>query len=115
MWSDTSRSVRSSLPRGALMLQRLPDISLSTQHSAEAAVEESERIFSRLISSIEKQSREVTALLRCQERAAVTQAEELLDKIQKEVVEVRRADGELEKLSTTGDHILFLQVRPGCI
>lgn len=30
MWSDTSRSVRSSLPRGALMLQRLPNISLYT-------------------------------------------------------------------------------------
>lgn len=76
-------------------------------------MEESERIFSRLIRSIEKRSREVTELLRYQERAAVTQAEELLDKIQREVAEVRRADCELEKLSGTGDHILFLQVHTG--
>lgn len=78
-------------------------------------MEESERIFSRLIRSIEKHSREVTELLRFQERAAVTQAEELLEKIQREVVEVRKADGELEKLSSTGDHIHFLQVHRGFI
>lgn len=30
MWSDTSRSVRSSRLRGALMLQRLPNTSLCT-------------------------------------------------------------------------------------
>lgn len=82
-----------------------------TQHSTEAAVEESERVFSRLIRSIEKQRSEVKELLRFQERAAVTQAEELLEKIQREVVEVRRADAELEKLSGTQDHIHFLQVR----
>lgn len=81
-----------------------------TQHSTEAAVEESERVFTRLIRSIEKQRSEVKELLRFQERAAVTQAEELLEKIQREVVEVRRADAELEKLSGTQDHIHFLQV-----
>lgn len=81
-----------------------------TQHSTEAAVEESERVFSRLIRSIEKERSEVKELLRFQERAAVTQAEELLEKIQREVVEVRRADAELENLSGTHDHIHFLQV-----
>lgn len=80
------------------------------QHSTEAAVEESERIFSRLIRSIEKQSCEVKELLRGQERAAVSQAEELLEKIQREITELRRADTELEKLSQTEDHIHFLQV-----
>lgn len=81
-----------------------------TQHSTEAAVEESERVFSRLVRSIEKQRSEVKEQLRFQERAAVTQAEELLEKIQREVVEVRRADAQLEKLSGTQDHIHFLQV-----
>lgn len=74
-------------------------------------MEESERIFSRLIRSIEKQSCEVKELIRVQERAAVSQAEELLEKIQREMVELRRADAELEKLSQTEDHIHFLQVR----
>ncbi|XP_042283916.1 E3 ubiquitin/ISG15 ligase TRIM25-like [Thunnus maccoyii] len=79
------------------------------KHSTEAAVEESERIFSKLIRSIEKQSCEVKELIRVQERAAVSQAEELLEKIQREIAELRRSDAELEKLSRTEDHLHFLQ------
>ncbi|XP_051257173.1 E3 ubiquitin/ISG15 ligase TRIM25 isoform X1 [Dicentrarchus labrax] len=79
------------------------------KHSTEAAVEESERIFSRLIRSIEKQSCEVKEVIRVQERAAVSQAEELLEKIQREIGELRRTHAELEKLSRTEDHIHFLQ------
>ncbi|XP_073348196.1 E3 ubiquitin/ISG15 ligase TRIM25-like [Pagrus major] len=79
------------------------------KHSTEAAVEEGERIFSKLIRSIEKQSSELKELLRVQERAAVSQAEELLEKNQREMVELRRADAELEKLSRTEDHVHFLQ------
>lgn len=81
------------------------------QHSAEAAAEESERIFSRLIRSIEKQSGEVKELIRLQEKAAVGKVEELLEKIQKEMGDLRRAEGELEKLSGNEDHVQFLQVR----
>ncbi|XP_030015853.1 tripartite motif-containing protein 16-like protein [Sphaeramia orbicularis] len=79
------------------------------KHSTEAAVEESERIFSKLIHCIEKQSMELRELMRVQERAAVTQAEELLEKIQREMAELRRTDAELEKLRHTDDHIHFLQ------
>ncbi|TKS79665.1 Tripartite motif-containing protein 16 [Collichthys lucidus] len=79
------------------------------KHSTEAVVEESERIFSKLIRSIEKQSCEVKELIRVQERATVSQAEELLEKIQREIVELRRAEAELEKLSRTEDHVHFLQ------
>lgn len=80
------------------------------QHSTQAAVDESERVFFKLIRSIEKQSCDVKELLRVQERAAVNQAEELLEKIQRELAELRRADAELEKLSHTEDHIHFLEV-----
>ncbi|XP_068459007.1 E3 ubiquitin/ISG15 ligase TRIM25-like [Clinocottus analis] len=79
------------------------------KHSTEAAVEESERVFSKLIRSIEKQSNEVKEVMRVQERAAVSQAEELLEKIQREMVELRRADAELEKISRTEDHVHFFQ------
>lgn len=80
------------------------------QHSTDATVEESERIFSRLIRLIEKQSCEVKELIRVQEKAAVSHAEELLEKIQRETAAFRRVDADLEKLSRTDDHILFLQV-----
>ncbi|XP_020490824.2 E3 ubiquitin/ISG15 ligase TRIM25 [Labrus bergylta] len=79
------------------------------KHSTEAVVEESERIFSKLIRSIEKQSGEVKEQIRGQQRAAVSQAEELLEKIQRETVELRRSDAELEKLCRTEDHLHFLQ------
>ncbi|XP_039670727.1 E3 ubiquitin/ISG15 ligase TRIM25-like isoform X2 [Perca fluviatilis] len=79
------------------------------KHSTEAAVEESERVFSKLIRSIEKQSSEVKEVMRVQERAAVSQAEELLEKIQRDVTELRRTGAELEKLSGTENHIHFLQ------
>ncbi|XP_054481272.1 E3 ubiquitin/ISG15 ligase TRIM25-like [Anoplopoma fimbria] len=79
------------------------------KHSTEAAVEESERVFSKLIRSIEKQSNEVKEVMRVQERAAVSQAEELLEKIQREIVELRRTDAELEKISRTEDHVHFFQ------
>ncbi|XP_045907095.1 E3 ubiquitin/ISG15 ligase TRIM25-like [Micropterus dolomieu] len=79
------------------------------KHSTQAAVDESERVFFKLIRSIEKQSYDVKELLRVQERAAVNQAEELLEKIQRELAELRRADAELEKISHTEDHIHFLE------
>ncbi|XP_074545572.1 E3 ubiquitin/ISG15 ligase TRIM25-like [Halichoeres trimaculatus] len=79
------------------------------KHSTEAVVEESERIFSRLIRSIEKQSCEVKEQIRRQERAAVCQAEELLEKIQREMTELRRSAAELERLCCNEDHLYFLQ------
>ncbi|KAM4605246.1 E3 ubiquitin/ISG15 ligase TRIM25-like [Polymixia lowei] len=79
------------------------------KHSTEAAVEESERIFTKLSRSIEKQRLEVRGLIRDQEKTAVSQAEELLEKTEKLMAELRRRDSELEKLSCTEDHIHFLQ------
>ncbi|XP_034743679.1 E3 ubiquitin/ISG15 ligase TRIM25-like [Etheostoma cragini] len=79
------------------------------KHSKEAAVEESERVFSKLIRSIEKHSSEVKAAMRVQESAAVSQAEEQLEKIQRDKTELRRTCAELDKISGTEDHINFLQ------
>uniref|UniRef100_A0A8D3B3J7 TRIM8/14/16/25/29/45/65 coiled-coil region domain-containing protein n=1 Tax=Scophthalmus maximus TaxID=52904 RepID=A0A8D3B3J7_SCOMX len=81
----------------------------NVKHSTDAAVEESERIFSRLIRSMEKQSCEVKELIRLQERAAVSHAEELLEKLQREISELRRTDAELEKLCRAEDHLHFIQ------
>ncbi|KAM4727977.1 E3 ubiquitin/ISG15 ligase TRIM25-like [Anableps anableps] len=79
------------------------------KHSTEAVVEESERIFTKLIRSIEKQSGEVKEMIKSQERLVVAQAEEMLEKIQREMAEHRRTEAELERLSRTEDHIHFLQ------
>ncbi|KAL1005032.1 hypothetical protein UPYG_G00053670 [Umbra pygmaea] len=81
----------------------------SLKRSAQAAVEDSERIFTELIRSIERRHSELKEKIRAQEKAEVSRAEGLLEKLEQEVSELRRRDVELEKLSHTEDHIQFLQ------
>ena len=73
-------------------------------------MEDSERIFTELIRSIERRRSEVKDLIRAQQGAAVSRAEGLLERLEQEIAELRRRDAELEKLSHTEDNIHFLQV-----
>lgn len=50
-------------------------------------------------------------LIKAQEKTAVSQAEQLLKKIQREIAELKMNEAELDKLSHTEDQILFLQVK----
>ncbi|XP_036814960.1 E3 SUMO-protein ligase RanBP2-like [Oncorhynchus mykiss] len=77
--------------------------------SAQAAVEDSERIFPELIRSIERRSSKVKQLIKAKEMAEVSRTEGHLKQLEEEVVELRRKDAELEQLSHTEDHIHFLK------
>ncbi|XP_035271002.1 tripartite motif-containing protein 16-like isoform X2 [Anguilla anguilla] len=90
-------------------LQDLTQAVQSLKRSAQAAVEDSERIFTELIRSIERRRSEVKELIRDQEKAEVSRAEGLLEQLEQEIAELRRRDAELEQLSHTEDHIHFLQ------
>ncbi|XP_049322725.1 tripartite motif-containing protein 16-like [Astyanax mexicanus] len=90
-------------------LQELKQTVNTLKRSAQAAVEDSERIFTELIRSIEKKRSEVTELIRDQEKAELSGAEELLEKLQQEMADLKRKHTELEQLSHTEDHIHFLQ------
>ncbi|KAJ8278283.1 hypothetical protein GJAV_G00085910 [Gymnothorax javanicus] len=90
-------------------LQDLRQAVRSLKLSAQAAVEDSERIFTELIRSIERRCSEVKELIRDQEKAEVSRAEGLLERLEQEIAELRRRDAELEQLSHTEDHIHFLQ------
>ncbi|XP_064190259.1 tripartite motif-containing protein 16-like isoform X4 [Anguilla rostrata] len=90
-------------------LQDLRQAVQSLKRSAQAAVEDSERIFTELIRSIERRRSEVKELIRDQEKAEVSRAEGLLEQLEQEIAELRRRDAELEQLSHTEDHIHFLQ------
>ncbi|KAG5849725.1 hypothetical protein ANANG_G00074770, partial [Anguilla anguilla] len=90
-------------------LQDLRQAVQSLKRSAQAAVEDSERIFTELIRSIERRRSEVKELIRDQEKAEVSRAEGLLEQLEQEIAELRRRDAELEQLSHTEDHIQFLQ------
>jgi len=87
-----------------------PVLCVSLQRSARVAAEESDAVFTELIRSIELKRFEVRELMNAQEKAAVGQAEQLLDKIQKEIAVLKKNEKELDKLSHTEDHVRFLQV-----
>ncbi|KAL7872551.1 hypothetical protein SRHO_G00075340 [Serrasalmus rhombeus] len=90
-------------------LQELKQAVVTLKRSAQAAVEDSERIFTKLIRSIEKKRSEVTKLIRTQEKNQLRQTEELLENLQQEIDDLKRRNTELEQLSVTEDHIQFLQ------
>ncbi|KAM9495203.1 E3 ubiquitin/ISG15 ligase TRIM25-like [Clarias gariepinus] len=77
--------------------------------SAQTAVEDSERIFTELISSMEKKRSEVTELIRAQEKTELSRAERLLEQLEQEIADLQRRLTELEQLSHTHDHIQVLQ------
>uniref|UniRef100_A0A674CW58 Tripartite motif-containing protein 16-like n=1 Tax=Salmo trutta TaxID=8032 RepID=A0A674CW58_SALTR len=90
-------------------LKELQQAVESLKRSAQAAVEDSDRIFTELIHSIERRRSEVKELIRDQEKAQVSQADGLLEQLEQEIAELRRRNAELEQLSHTEDHIHFLQ------
>ncbi|KAK3560760.1 hypothetical protein QTP86_019217 [Hemibagrus guttatus] len=90
------------------------------KRNSQAAVDDNERIFNELISSMEKKRSEVTELIRAQEKADLSRAERLLNQLEQEIADLQRRVTELEQLSHTHDDIHFLQsfpslcVSPGC-
>ncbi|KAG9329129.1 hypothetical protein JZ751_007544 [Albula glossodonta] len=106
---ETQRKSQQRIQEREKELQDLRQAVQSLTRSAQAAVEDSERIFTELIRSIERRRSEVKKLIRDQEKALVSQAEGLLERLEQEIAELRRRDTELEQLSHTEDHIHFLQ------
>ncbi|KAI1888822.1 hypothetical protein AGOR_G00172710 [Albula goreensis] len=105
----TQRGFQNKIQEREKELQDLRQAVQSLTRSAQAAVEDSERIFTELIRSIERRRFEVKELIRDQQKAAVSEAEGLLERLEQEIAEMRRRDAELEQLSHTEDHIHFLQ------
>ncbi|XP_063062576.1 tripartite motif-containing protein 16-like protein [Engraulis encrasicolus] len=90
-------------------LQDLRKAVKTLQCSADAAVENSERVFTEMIRSIEKRRSEVTKLIRDQERADVSRAEELMETLEQEIAELKRRVAELEQFSQSENNIRFLK------
>ncbi|XP_696445.3 E3 ubiquitin/ISG15 ligase TRIM25 [Danio rerio] len=90
-------------------LEELREAVESHKHSAQAAVDHTERIFTQLICWIERSRSELTQMIRDGEKTAVSGAEERLERLEQEINDLRRRNAELEQLSHTEDHIHFLQ------
>ncbi|XP_036420070.1 tripartite motif-containing protein 16-like [Colossoma macropomum] len=103
------RKFKRRLQQKETKLLELKQAVVTLKRSAQAAVEDSERIFTELIRSIEKKRSEVTELIRTQEKNHLRQSGELLKKLKQEIDDLKRRNTELEQLSVTEDHIHFLQ------
>ncbi|XP_077373092.1 E3 ubiquitin-protein ligase TRIM65 isoform X2 [Festucalex cinctus] len=79
------------------------------KHATEAAEEDSDRVFSKLLRAIEKQRCDVKEAIRARERVALAQTEQLLERLEREAADVRRSEAELDKLCRSDDHLHFLQ------
>ncbi|XP_017311498.1 tripartite motif-containing protein 16-like protein [Ictalurus punctatus] len=90
-------------------VQELKQAVNTIKFQTQTAVEDSERIFTEMISSMEKRRSEVTELIRAQEKAELSRAERLLEQLEQEIADLQRRVTELEQLSHTHDHLHFLQ------
>ncbi|XP_063076771.1 E3 ubiquitin/ISG15 ligase TRIM25-like [Engraulis encrasicolus] len=90
-------------------LHEIQEAVASYQRSAQKAEQHSEKIFKKLLETVERRRSEVKELIRAQQKAAVKDAEDVLEKLEQELAELRRGHAELEKLSLEEDHVHFLQ------
>ncbi|XP_046730077.1 tripartite motif-containing protein 5-like [Silurus meridionalis] len=77
--------------------------------SAQTAVEDSEKIFTELISSMEKKRSEVMEMIRAQEEAELSRNKQLLEQLEQEITDLQRRVTELSH-----PDIHFLQVTLRC-
>ncbi|XP_063063813.1 E3 ubiquitin/ISG15 ligase TRIM25-like [Engraulis encrasicolus] len=106
---ETQRKFHDVINEKEMHLHDLRKALKTLQCSADAAVENSERVFTEMIRSIEKRRSEVTKLIRDQERADVSRAEELMETLEQEITELKRRVAELEQFSQSGHNISFLK------
>ncbi|XP_067469541.1 tripartite motif-containing protein 16-like [Thunnus thynnus] len=80
----------------------------AVSRSADKAVKNSEKIFTELISLLQKRSSDVKQQIRSQQETEVSPVKELQEKLEQEITELKRKDAELKQLSHTEDHNQFL-------
>ncbi|KAL2092722.1 hypothetical protein ACEWY4_012520 [Coilia grayii] len=106
---QSQRRCRQRIQEREKELQELRKAVETLKSSAQTAVEESERMFTEMMRSIERRHSEVIELIRAQEKAEVSRAEGLLKRLEQEIAELKRRDAEMKQLSLTEDHIHFLK------
>ncbi|XP_061586978.1 tripartite motif-containing protein 16-like [Cololabis saira] len=84
----------------------------AVNQSADKTVEDSEEIFTELISLLQKRSSDVKQQIRSQQETEVRRVRELEEKLQQEITDLKRRDAEMKQLRDTEDHNQFLHNYP---
>lgn len=82
----------------------------SVQNSAQRALQECEKMFGDMMRSIERMQQEMAKLISTNKRAALSNAEGHMERLNHEIADLKRRDSEITQLSRTEDHIHFIQV-----
>ncbi|XP_071321673.1 tripartite motif-containing protein 16-like [Trachinotus anak] len=81
---------------------------VAINRSADKAVRDSEKVFTELISLIEKRSSDLKKQIRSQQKTEVSRTKRYEGELQQEIATLMRKDTELEQLSHTHNHTQFL-------
>ncbi|XP_048099625.1 E3 ubiquitin/ISG15 ligase TRIM25-like [Alosa alosa] len=108
-FEETQRKFQHRIQEKEKELQELRKAVETLKSSAKTAVEDSDRTFTEVIRFIEKTRYEVKEQIRAHEKAEVSRTEGLLKQLEQEIAELKMRDAELEQLSHSEDHILFLK------
>lgn len=73
-------------------------------------MENTEKIFSKLIQSIEALCFEVTEMIKAKEQMELDEAHGFMEKLEQEIAEFKRRDAEYDTLAHLGDKTQFLKV-----
>ncbi|KAL7880570.1 hypothetical protein SRHO_G00028240 [Serrasalmus rhombeus] len=73
---------------------------------------DSVEVFTALICTIERSQAELLEVMEEKQKAAESQAEDLIKELEQEITELKRRDSELEQLSHSEDHLHLLQIYP---
>nr|XP_046250321.1 E3 ubiquitin/ISG15 ligase TRIM25-like isoform X2 [Scatophagus argus] len=93
------------------LLRQLRHKVKALQCSGDEAVDQNEKAYAEIVLMADKRRCAVNEMIRVQEKAAVNQAEALIDRLEKEISELRKGEDGLKQLSLTEDHIHFLQFK----
>lgn len=73
-------------------------------------MEETEKIFSELVQSIEALCFEVTEMIKAKEQMELDEAHGFMEKLEQEIAEFKRRDAEYDTLARLDDKTQFLKV-----
>ncbi|KAG2464670.1 E3 ubiquitin/ISG15 ligase TRIM25-like [Polypterus senegalus] len=90
-------------------LEEMKEMVEKIQSSAEKEVQEHEETFNSVLEFLERLRSEVTEVIRDYKSREMRKADEIMERLKKEIEELKTRDTELDELSQTEDHIHFLQ------
>ncbi|XP_041852185.1 tripartite motif-containing protein 16-like [Melanotaenia boesemani] len=90
-------------------LRQLKQKMKALQSSRDAALDQNEKAYAEMVMMADKRRAEMKELIVEKEKAAVSRAEAFMDRLGREISDLRRREDEINQLTLTEDHIYFLQ------